>query len=735
MSLFLKESLNEVQTKFLDKIIPDLHEDSINLNSFEKFDDLLQFLEISSSVSPSTSSISIQSDSCFANNKNLIYPSVEILHLLLTLCSRSNNLNWTQNSSLSKNGIVESLGHIKLINSLYSEFLHKNQLNQRCFIILNNYLKIIDINNDKILYDLLLTTMNGLIERKKQNQSPTRQSQLPFQQQSITSMLQSETNSRRTSPRRSTPPMKRQKVKSENEEENDDDEDKDSTYIVISNSEDDSDIDEKVPIKKETQVKKDPDSKNKKGSSASPSPSKNSKNSKNSSISIFAKSDSKTETWEGIRIFDESLLKEKLTAHSNDFNIWKLVNWTFYCSGLSTIYYPLQKQSECHLIYQSQSNALEIIFGYFEINLVEQLNKIFDSANNDPILELYQNSNSPYTKLASLKVEDNSSILLSNSVKTLGFLQSQWYDRIVEFVFNGLSSKLVFPKTCYEHETIMIEKENKYKKNQSIAHNDLKNEWDQSSDNMTSMNLRFKICSIVFYWSLVFEPSLSSSQRNRKSTMSLNSAVFLRFLREKIKYIDYRYLIEFYHSSQIPSKINSEYKKLFLVNVSIETLKEMIGNRMIEDDEFQNFKLYHHLNNQDTGKNKNYQIQNLETVTNWINNSILYTQLTENVTWKSFNEFYQSWMKLNFALEWLLSWILDDLYNEDLDIYKDTMIYQKFKKADTLKKEIFLEFIKVCILPKAESGLEFQLNDDDVESMKGKISKSEHFSSILELYL
>ncbi|KAI5952387.1 hypothetical protein KGF54_003254 [Candida jiufengensis] len=725
MSLFLQESYNEVQTKFINKIIPDLNENSINLNNFEKFDDLLQFLEINSSA-PSAPSSSPTS-SCFSNNRNLIYPSNEILQVLITLCSRSNSLNWTQNSSYAKNGIVESLSHIKLINSIYNEFLHKSNLNQRSFLILNNYLDIIELTGDTELYELIFKAINDLIESKKQVQS-SHQAQLPFQQQqsSISSMFKAETNGRRTSPRRVTPPPKRQKLEIKYEEDspngdsNTSNNEHDSTYIVISDSEDES-YEEKIPLSTKTDQESP--------TSAASSPKKN-------NLNIFATNNSKNETWEGIRIFDESLLKDKLTINKNEFNLWRLINWTFYCSGLSTIYYPLQKKNECHTIYHAQSNVLNFIFRFIEINLVKEMDSIFlapNSINNDAILSLFQNTNPQYTKFASLKVEDNSQILFSKLIKTLGHFQSQWYDRVVEFIFNGLSSKLIFPKTCYEHENLLIEKETKYKKSQPVMHNNLKNEWDQNSNNMNSMKLRFKICSIIFYWSLVFNSKLSGSS-NGKSIANLNSSVFLDYISKKINFIDYRYLIEFYYSSAINSKIRLDYRNLFLVKLSQEILKEIIGNTSREKEEFQDFELCNHLNNENPN-NKNYQIKNLDILMRWINNPILYSQIVEDQLYKTFNEFYQTWMKVNFILEWNLNWILNDLYNSNCNIYKDEIFNKNFQKADHLKKTKFLEFIKNCVEPIEVSGLNFQLNEEDVEVLKGKITKCEQFTSILNYYL
>lgn len=664
MSLFLPEFHREIQSKFLDSIIPELKEDSINLNNYELIDDLLSFLELSL-------------------NQSLV-PSEEIFHLLLTIASRSSSCNWSADLSNSKNGFMDTQEHL-LASKHYNQLLHKSSLNDRCINILQRYKDLV-YNGNKEVYSVLQQAINHLVTREHSRQRTS----------NITSIL-------KPIDQLSTPKIKEERRnRKRRHDEITEAEGSDDTPIVISDSEDDYN-DPDFRLLHESQE----------GSA---------------SADVF-KSPSQTNgtlsgSWIGLRLFDEPLLKDQFHLSEGRFGMWELINWTFYCAGLSTSFYP-QKNTNCHTIYEAQANTLLFVFDIIEYNLVNTLNDIFE--DQDPYVTFCKSSTNK-NRFASLQVEDNSSILLLRLLQSLGYLQSQWYDRIVEFVFNGLTRLPPCPKTCYQHESILVRPELNLKKRGTSSRGvSSQAEIGDDNDNMDSMSLRFKICATVYYWSLVFDKSVFSGKSfGRNSSTHLNPAELLKFICEKFNYIDNRYLIEFYYSLLSPSAIPSKYKQLFLTNLGIQLLKMLTGlseNINFELDDFL------HLNE------GNNQVNNLDLILSWINDPSIYAQITEDESYDNFNKFYQSWTKLNFILEWSLSVTLGDLKDLGNNIYKDPIIYNKFKNADSLRKMAFQGFLNTSLQPKEVSNFKFQLSESSVDDANSNMMTWEPFTSILSNYI
>ncbi|KAI5961096.1 hypothetical protein CANMA_003870 [Candida margitis] len=657
MPLFLPEFHQEIQAKFLDRVIPELKEDSINLANYEVIDDLLSFLELPSDPP--------------------LIPSEDIFHLLLTVSSRSSSCNWSSAPSKSKYGLVETQEQLLALKHS-DQLLHKSSLTDRCIIILEKYKNLVYDGNQGV-YRALQQTINQLVTKESsRKRASSISSMLKPTGESPVPELKEERNSR-----------KRRQTEKQYREGSDD------TLIVISDSEEDyNDPEFTLP-----QVGKQ----------------ESDEASKESSLT----NGTSYETWDGLRVFDEPLLKDQFRISDGKFGLWDLVNWCFYCAGLSTAYYP-QIVSYSHTIYEAQATTLLFIFNIIEYNLVDALKEIFK--DQDSYVALF-NGPKDKNKLASLQVEDNSSILLSRLLKSLGYLQSQWYDRVVEFVFNGLDRLPPFPKTCYQHESILVRKEfNRKQRNTSSSA-----EFNFGSDNMNSMLLRFKICAIVYYWSLVFDKRVFSGKSfGRNLATHLEPSELVKLICDKFSKIDYRYLSEFYYSLLSESAIPNKYKSLFLMNVATRLLKNMIGSSESVSFELDNFLR--------AGEGNN-QVHNLDMILSWITEPSIYAQLTEDESWTAFENFYQSWMKMNFLLEWALSSTLCDLKHTGNMMYKDSIIYEKVKAADRLREIAFQEFLVFSSKPLDESNLNFNLDQGFVDSVNRDMMTWEPFTLILSNYL
>ncbi|EGW31738.1 uncharacterized protein SPAPADRAFT_67764 [Spathaspora passalidarum NRRL Y-27907] len=314
--------------------------------------------------------------------------------------------------------------------------------------------------------------------------------------------------------------------------------------------------------------------------------------------------------WDRIKVFGDVILSKRLHPKKN-FTIWNLINWTFYCCGKSSNSY-----SNYHAIYTTHSNVLQLIFTLVEIDLVQKGD------------------------------------LLQRLITQLAHFKASWYDRLIEFVFNGLSHRdSPIPKSCYSYEKDLLQKSEP-----ALTQN--------KQDNLHSLNLRFKIVNMVYYWSFL---------KNEDDSSSTSMSQLLKQLTQKLLTMDYNYLIEFYYSIHSESHIELMYRKSFLVTLSQYFLTEITGVPQFD------FRL------------TSEQDENLQLVLKWMGTSNIYLSITEDETFVSFNSFLQTWLKFNFVLSWLFTQVVNDLDDKD-SIEVDT-IFDICEKADVLRTGVFEEKI------------------------------------------
>ncbi|CAK9439290.1 uncharacterized protein LODBEIA_P34840 [Lodderomyces beijingensis] len=681
--LFHPKTYHQSQTKFIDTVIPDLKEDGITLNNFEVFDDLLTILEASFRAQDSFTASDGKQHSL------LPIPSKEALHLVFTLASRASRSNWTATQSFTKNGVGETLEHIRKSNSFNHACLHKSPLNGRSIAVLQNYVNLARNTQSKSpLYELLVSCVSDFIAK------PNLKKNTAFFK--VDTPIETEQDAKLEKPE----PKRRRVVLDKSGRE------KEDKMIAISDSDSDGTADVTTSIVESQQDAQQ-------GSQET---------SKDSELPMLAKITARpTETWNGLRVYDEPLLKDKIGGASR-FNLWELINWVFYCSGLSSLCYNGERTA-CHSIYEAQSQNLGIIFDVIEMNLVVELQQLFSSG--DPYLWLYS---APASKkrLACLRVEDSNSMLLSRLTKVLGHSRLRWYDRIVEFTLNGLAPETApFPEACYPHEMTLVRKEANRKQKrptsngrggQNVEH------VEQSDDNVDSMNLRFKICNVVFYWSLAFDDMMETNKfllGRRSNAEQLKPSIFVKELCKKLEDVDHRYLVEFYLSAANPSQqIPARYRNMFLVRLSSGLLRR-ITSSLSED-----FELKTHFDD-DT-----YQIDNLDLILKWINDPSVYSSVTENELFGSFDEFYQTWMKLNFILEWLLMWVFQDLQAAGNDICTDQLVIDELADGDAVRDEKYFGHIKHCQKPVEETGLKFQVSKEMADIYEARFRNHDDYVSI-----
>ncbi|KAL6453070.1 hypothetical protein SBY92_000416 [Candida maltosa Xu316] len=669
----------DYQSSLVDGLVSEITEDSINLNSFKQFDELLTHLEL-----PFTSSHPI-------DEKYLPIPSPDILRVLFTLASRSPSCNWTVSSSLV-DSIPASPQQVKSTNNYYEESISKTNLNDRSINIIDKYLDMLSPNSK--LYDNLMTFMSDFMD-------------LPIRKTRLKDSLPEKTKDILTIMRES-PKKKRGIDKSTETNDDDDDEevsDSQSEFEEVTKHQDMSiEVNKFQNLPIDTNLGLIGNNMNQSGL--------------NNPAVLFNKDATPTVNipkWQGIKIFDEHLLSTRLNPKLNDFDLWHLINWAFYCAGKPNDDYD-STYKNCHIIYKTHASTLHQLFRLIEFNLITEFNALFstqeEEKQGDALAWLFKQSQQR-RKLAMDEISQSSTMLLSNLLKQLGYFRTSWYDRLVEFVFNGLTStNKTIPPTCYEHEKILIKKDDKKIHHKTFIF---------YNDNMDSMKLRFKITCVVHYWSMVFDPT-SPDGIYRPSSQNENSIgphVLIKEIANKFMYMEYDYWVEFYYSSLLDSDIPLAYRETFLVNLTSNLLNRLTGSTTWD----------FFLVPRDDKLSPEWRTSNFQLVLNWMKDKELYYGFIEDETYQSFAHFRQTWNKYNFILEWIFAFTLKAIVEvgyEDL-IYKEELI-SRCHEMDILREKIYLHYVKRC---KKGNNIPFKLTTEEADALDTIPYKWETFTSII----
>ena len=737
------ELYKQLQTSFIDCVIPDLKENSINLNKFALLDDLLTVLEASFKVEFNTAFFYRASNSKNDSQQNSQYlPSTNVMHILFTLASRSDKCNWTVTQSYTKNGISESLSQVKQSNAYYRKLSYKLSLSCRSLALLKQYVaKAIEnpIDNTQ-LYQLLMDVISDLVMK------PSFKSQFPHKKISdfYKTAKRNYQDDNDTGEDGKNILKKRRKSytnRSKEEIETDD--------LVLSDSQEDSDteiriarctLDGNKPIQGKQILtdmgRKSHQQEHEEHEEHGEQMEQLNHDAQVGNLPTIEKVTTRPlEAWNGLRVYDEPLLKDKLII-DNGFNIWKLINWTFYCAGLSSNYY-YGVESNCSSIYKAEARLLDTIFDFLEANLVMELKRLMHL--EDPYLQLSKLTTGEKKMMIS-HVENSSNILFLKLIKTLGHFRSLYYDRIVEYVFNGLAARLTgMPDACYQHEAALVKKEARAKNTQQS-----KNSSDyrrcKVNDNLDSMNLRFKMSLVTHHWSLIFTETIVIEKKDkfninqRHSPLELNN--FLGYLSEKLSTLDFKYLEAFYFASYYESKITKNYKDFFLMQLSCKFLLDALSSSNND------YNLKHRSFCNDNASL--IEDENLNTILDWIQDTATYSLVTENELWRSFGEFYQMWLKVNFVLEWLILWVIQDFKQQtshQIFLKRLNTLEEAFTVSDHLRQKEFFKFVKLCTKSKerkssnSKTKLRFDINEADASFYKANFSKCDTFTSILKRFV
>ncbi|KAK6465792.1 hypothetical protein DFJ63DRAFT_333204 [Scheffersomyces coipomensis] len=748
----------EKQSEFIDSLIPELKKNDgseINLNNVKQFDELLTHLELTFRTNYEAS-YSTSSD-----YSNIRIPSLDILRVLLTLASRCRSSNWSDTTT-SIDGLQTTNEQVRVLNEDYYNSIHKPPLQSRSLLLLQNYFSYLseyrklDDPTLLLLYDQFRKVFDDFIVRNRTVTKSTlsssnsntirpviKQSSSPKRKGDITSYFQS--------PPRSSPP--RIPLTDINQNETG----KHADDMIISDSEGTvSDIGSgAVDMEREvnkfqsyniTPTKKlsrnilrldDEQMTSGLNSSEALFNSSSMDRDKNNRSRQRMMSPSKFPNWHSLKIFDDSILSKKLNPRLNrNFNLWQLVNWTFYCADKSS---EIQRQSPnsnysaFHLIYSAHRDTIDFIFDFISYNFQYEL-------KNDPLIK---KSVSDGNALASSRlktakfIEDSDSILLSKLVTQLGASQRDWYDRAVEYIFNGLGNKSKeAPKSCYDREKGLINHDHSVKEQ---FYNFSSSDFVHFNDNMDSMKIRYKICMLLYQWSKYFH-NIKGGSTNFDI---LGKREFLTQLAFKFNDIDFSYIIKFYCAFDPPYESIKE-RQAFLEELSniliLEITKTVEANifsidtyeTIIVDDEDANIHEYKETIafEADPALPQLYlehpiQLRNIYKMLDTIGDQYIYSAIIEDETYNNFDEFTQQWMKINFLFEWSINLAFerydDFIKSRTGDKVKIRSSFEtirsKCKTVDQLRSKLFQEFV---IDHYEKDSYNFKLTEEQVQKIQRK---------------
>ena len=728
--LFPLQTFLDSQTEYIDRFIPEfkqLEDSTININNIKQLDDLLSHLELSF--------LRDTDDGLESFCYNLRIPSVNILRILFTLASRCTASNSTHTSAMI-DGLVTTNQQIRAFYEEYSQRIHKTPLRDRSVLLLNKYLQIVvkslqaagsnssfvQLPLASILYDRLTAVLKDFLvreavshKRKPSLTSPIsikrhnqKDPQSPVKQYTIDSFFQVSPKTIKTTQTSSSPKI----MEKNDDSEVSDSEEEEELKLSSSTAEIENEINRfqsynisptnrfMNTIFNDVQTS----GMNNAGAlflSFDDNGVKSYKKKKSPGARATLRASTPlSDQWHNLKVFEEDILSKKLNPRANShFNLWKLMNWAFFCADRSSKCQTLLHDSSSttyHSIYNTYRDLLEVIVGILEINFIDCLIRgpVGELLEGQDPLKSFFSSTRKHIVLQVL--EESPSILLLLLMTQLGKSQSDWWDRIVEFVFNGLGIKSQeLPVSCYEREKDLIRHDNK----KETFNTPFTEGFYVYSDNYDSMRIRFRIICLTYYWSLFFleGPDVEEDPY-------LNSNILLKELSRKFVDVDFRYLIEFFRalgddSNQIPRK----YQYLMLGQLANTMLLEL--TTILEPDRFRiQRKVWEDKNDDDS-----WWLMVVEELLEVINDERIYLPLVASETDRSFGDFTQLWMKVNYLLEWLLDIHFERL--QELEIISHR-IKDKFstrcRTADELRSRLYQKFIRQS-LESGDPGLSAEL--------------------------
>lgn len=715
--LFEYAKYQTTQTAFLDLFIPELRLQHANLNNLRQFDDLFYHIE---------STFGRNNEFAETNTyAHLKVPSVALFGVIFTLSARSSAINWTNNSNLL-DGISASNESMNSGSDAYNNCIYKLPLSERALRLLRRYVAIFhEIGPQNIkgllpattLYENLTKSLREFIV-KQPNPRDVLTTETPRKVSRLTGILVIESASEDQS-RATTPEMGPSPTPADNRE-------------IVSDSEDNGDLLNEAMVGELYKFQtynfspaKDSSSSHLGKTLFDGMPHLLRPQSRDTSEESDAHETPKEKDTGVLKVFDDFLITQKLNPSSlPSYSLWSLLQWAFYCADESSKYQRHlfnSSNTSYSKIYRTYKHFIDVVMDLVAVNLAYKVAKIikrrkksFRSDSDASItqtnegqmaIEQYFSGDEKARKAITKAISSSSDVLLLSLMSQLASSKRYWYDRVVEYVFTGLKLKSNYtPYPCYERERLLI-------KHDALLHLKGYSSEEKYDDNNDSMELRFKILALVYYRSLFFANG-DDFQHALRLNDSTPPKLLVSQICGKLFEVEYKFLVGFYEASEGEANvpIPGVYRDSMMHSVSRSLIAEI--TKLVEIDDFLYFM---------DDKNK------LQTALDLIQNDDIFLSLTEDVTYKSWDAFYDDWLKLNFLAAWMLEFALDGA-PEASKLNKEVLAIAR--AVDAKKEAHYRAFVVAHSVKNSEYN--FSLGPADRERLLGIKGEWVSFAEVVE---
>lgn len=641
----------EAQTSLVDLFLPELTRATlpnldVNFNNTRQFDALLRFLELS-----------LQSPMF------VVVPSIEVLHILITLSCRCPTSNWTHRVS-SFEGIAESTEYMKQVNADYDHTLHNQLLLERSRVILEKYVQLVADDNQtavsslntnlmKVILTLIPTSFMSFFSPKKTGSKGNSKGN---------GKVEISDNRKKESPPKQELPISRVDLAGLP---------KLAVVELISDSEDsDSSIEVEhpdavaskyrqfgLPLRSITSLSDLGTKTSGLGettllfknmphllANATPEPEEASKQ-------PAKRSRASANPVDTIHVYDEPLLAKKL-KNSETFDIWSLLQWALDCADSASQYQKFlfnSSHTNVHWIYVTYEGFFKVLMDYVAVEYIALENK---SARH----------------------------LVDRLLALLG-PKLYWYDRAVEYVFTGLgipSNARYYP--CYDRERLLIKYDPAIvvSRNKTVV---------QFTDNHRSMQLRWRILSLLYFHA----HSLPSSVKD-----------LVENLTTKLAEIEIEYLKTFFQcfrakSSRIPQQIVLEFECA-------------LTTRLLAKFTDVNFHGWVHGEEATT---------NVQSVCETLASERVFSSISDDLSYKSFSEFKDKWTKVEYLVSLMLNKMLMETPGAELQSELQHIL-NAAAQADRNSTRFYREFLESRSedADLRDEDINFELSTREINSYK-----------------
>ena len=399
------------------------------------------------------------------------------------------------------------------------------------------------------------------------------------------------------------------------------------------------------------------------------------------------------------KVLGYELLSLKLNPFINSpYNLWDLIDWTFFCAKFyskktfSPFYANTSKKG---VIFETYNDLIDIFLDLIAIDLVASLKYV----------RLLNNLRLKYKKVTSgdslsHNVPEEHSFLSNYEAGRCTFLEGflaqlslnpfDVYEKALEHIFFGLMVDEANPRKpspCYAEEGLLVLDEESSEGQLGIFVNNKIEE---------SLNVRVKLVYIIYYWSKfcplnAFQTGLKDTSKDLLSTES-----FLRVLAKKIWSLNFQLFKAFFNTiTSVRYNLLEDWnpqRNNMIMNILKYIFMEL-GDPLL-DQFFKRRDIF--LSHQDSRELAGSFLYDLIGL---LCEEQLYVNILNDQTFKSITDLKNCWLKYNYLLYYLFSYILK-IYDSHSKLLlgekKETIqeLFLRVKKADSIKEKIYQGFLK-----------------------------------------